>query len=96
MNLSIAQKGENMKYIWRFRSLGVTRYELVLLEDGCFYGERACWAPGYVSSNIRDILEASWYLNTGFRGHLTDRTMRLLDSFAEQSEKYKVTAGNVV
>jgi hypothetical protein len=85
-----------MDYMWRFRCCGVTRYELVLMEEGCLYTSRACWAPGYVSSNIRDILEATWYLNTGFRGHLTERTMKLLDSFAEQSEKYKVTAGNAV
>lgn len=74
-----------MKYIWRYRRINATRYELVLKEEGCLYEERVVRAPGYQSTKLRDILEAAWYLNSGFKGHLTDRQMYLLDLINEDA-----------
>jgi hypothetical protein len=70
-----------MDCYWTFRSINATRYELVLAEDGCLYRDRVVWAPGYQSTRLLDILQAEWYLKSGFPGRLPEHTIRILDSF---------------
>ena len=63
-----------MRAFWSFETASPNRYRLVLTNTN-----RACWAPGYESTNPRDIIEAMMYLNTGYRGKLlTDRHIDLL------------------
>jgi hypothetical protein len=85
MNLSIAPQEENMDCYWTFRTLSAAKYELVLVEDGCLYRDRVVWAPGYQSSRLLDILQAIWYLKSGFPGRLPEHTVRILDSFRKEA-----------
>lgn len=64
-----------MRTYWSFETVSPNRYGLVLSDDEA----RARWAPGYESTNPRDVIEAMMYLNTGYRGKLiTDRHIDLL------------------
>lgn len=72
-----------MQYVWSYRRINAARYELVLMKEGCLSEARVERAPGYESAKLRDILEAAWYLNSGFKGHLTERSMQLLDQLRD-------------
>lgn len=64
-----------MRTFWSFETVSPNRYRLVLNGKA-----RARWAPGYESTNPRDVIEAMMYLNTGYRGKLLqDRHIDLLE-----------------
>ncbi len=65
-----------MRTFWSFETVSPNRYRLVLSDEEA----RARWAPGYESTNPRDVIEAMMYLNTGYRGKLLqDRHIDLLE-----------------
>lgn len=66
---------------WTYRRRGAQHWELVLADAWDY--ERVERAPGYESKKLGDILEACWYLNNGFQGHLTEARMKLLDQFKD-------------
>lgn len=75
-----------MRTIWSFRRVHATRYILVLEEHGCIGQTNILYMPGYESTEIRDILEAIWYLKSGFKGHLPAHRLQLLDRIKMECE----------
>lgn len=72
-----------MRYRWGFRRVSALRWALVLcLEDE---PERAVRAPGFESAKAGDIIKACMYLNYGWSGYLSDRTVQLLDAIREET-----------
>lgn len=72
-----------MQYRWSFRQIHARRWELVLVDLRDY--EHIIAAPGYESSNPGDIISAMLYLNSGFRGTLPDRSVKLLDMIRRDS-----------
>ena len=74
-----------MRTRWSFDSLPGRQYELVLREDEAMSSEKSGFEiikrTGYVSSNLGDILKASWYLNGGFKSDLDERKIQILNMF---------------
>lgn len=87
-----------MRYTWFSQILSAKRCALVLIEDveiwtPDWYPPRVVRAPGYESSDFSDILAAELYLNTGFKGRLTESRIRILDQIkAETLEALGVTS----
>lgn len=78
---------------WSFQKSG-TSYELILVEYTC-PGWKVIFESGYISQNLRDILEAEWYLAGSFyHPHLTDRQMRILDDIKIVSQKVIAAAAD--
>lgn len=73
-----------MDLCWSYEKCSPNRYRLVLIDKvmGCGHTLRAVWAPGYESRNLRDILQAAWFLNSGgkIRIGLTDHAVDILKS----------------
>lgn len=70
-----------MRYTWTFCGHSAQHWSLILTE--LYDYKHIVWDPGYVSSRLRDILKACWYLNGGFVSDLPDRTLQLLDSIRQ-------------
>lgn len=72
-----------MALCWSFEKICPNRYRLVIIDKvlGCGHSTRALWAPGYESRRLRDIIQASWYLNSNgkLRVDLTDHMVTILD-----------------
>lgn len=73
-----------MRTIWSFRRVHATRYILVLEEHGCVGQTNILYMSGYESTKIRDILEAIWYLKSGFKGHLNEKHIRILEQIKKE------------
>lgn len=74
-----------MRYYWRSHRLSGQRWELVLT-DCDDLNDRVLRAPGYQSTKLRDILEACWYLNSGFKSRLPEHRLQLLDQIKMECE----------
>ena len=71
-----------MALCWSFEKICPNRYRLVFNQTrACLLETRARWAPGYESRRLRDIIQASWYLNSNgkLRVDLTDHMVTILD-----------------
>lgn len=73
-----------MEYRWTFRTINAQRWELILVER--YDSKRVIRVPGYESRKFRDIMEAYMYLNNGFKGHLSEREMHLLEQIRQETE----------
>lgn len=72
-----------MALCWSFEKICPNRYRLVVIDKVYRpdHTQRARWAPGYESRRLRDIIQASWYLNSNgkLRVDLTDHMVTILD-----------------
>ena len=72
-----------MDSVWSYEKVFPNRYRLVAVDKVMGRGHtlRALWAPGYESRRLRDIIQASWYLNSNgkLRVDLTDHMVTILD-----------------
>ena len=73
---------------WHFEKNSPHEYELVL-EDLDIPSSGFIFRTGYISSKLRDILHAEWYLSgSACHVELTDRQKRILEDIRFVSQKH--------
>lgn len=68
--------------VWSLQRSG-SRYALALSYEKC--SAPVVWSSGYESHDIGDIVQAIWYLENGFLGHLPEHKVQMLDMIKRQA-----------